>query len=114
MLDVLKKTFIAMLCGVALAACSSAPEMPRVVQASPNMPEVRLISGMATQIEMPASGRVTSVTTGNPALVTAERGDGIVNLLPKEGSGETNLIIRSINEEGQTSVYQYRLIVEPK
>jgi hypothetical protein len=106
----LKKTLIALTASLALAACAS--DTPRIVQASPNSPEVRLAGGMATQIEMPASTRVQSVTVGNPALVTADRADNIVNLLPKEGSGETNLIVRAVDEDGHAKVYQYRVIVQ--
>jgi len=91
-----------------LAACAS--PAPKIIQTTPGSPEVRLTVGMATQVEMP-SGHVQSVTVGNPALVTVERADDVVNLLAKEGTGETNLIIRSIDEDGRTNVYQYRIIV---
>ncbi len=98
---------------LALAACAS--EKPHVVQAQADLPEVRLIGGMATQIEMPDSERVQSLVTGNPGLVTAERTEGVVNLIPKEGaSGETNLIVRAVDEDGHPEVYQYRLIVEQR
>ena len=85
-----------------------------IEQASDDMPEVRLTEGMATQIELPSSGRVQSVATGNPALVSADRTDNVVNLVPKEGSGETNLIIRSMDEDGHVKIYQYRLIVQAR
>jgi hypothetical protein len=92
-----------------LAACAS--DAPHVVQASANMEEVHLITGMATQIEMPNESRVQSVVVGNPNLVTADRADNVVNLVPKEGTGETNLIVRA-TENGETKVYQYRVIVQ--
>jgi type IV secretory pathway VirB9-like protein len=95
---------------LALAGCATSK--PHIVQASSDMQEVRLTSGMATQIEMPDSMRVQSVVTGNPNLVTAERADNVVNLVPKEGSGETNLIVRATDSDGDTKVYQYRVIVQ--
>ena len=93
-----------------MTACAS--DKPHVVQASSDASELRLTGGMATQIEMPDGERVQSVVTGNPALVTAERAGDVVNLIPKEGSGETNLIVRAIDEDGSSKVYQYRLIVQ--
>ncbi len=102
-----KKTIL--LACLALAACAS--DTPRIIQATSNMPDVRLTPGMATQVEMPA-GRVQSVVVGNPSLVTADRADNVVNLVPKEGSGETNLIIRSADNDGDIKVYQYRVIVQ--
>jgi hypothetical protein len=36
----------------------------------------------------------------------------VVNLVPKEHSGETNLIVRFRGEERETKVYQYRAIVQ--
>ncbi len=102
----LKRTIL--LSCLALAACAS--NNPRIIQASSDMPDVRLTPGMATQVEMPA-GRVQSVVVGNPSLVTAERADNVVNLVPKEGSGETNLIIRATDDDGEVKAYQYRIIV---
>ncbi len=88
------KKLLALSACVALLACAS-PDKPHVIQVSGDMPEIRLTSGMATQIELPEEGHVQSVVTGNPALVTAERSYNVVNLIPKAGSGETlNLIIR--------------------
>src|ERR1700681_4370041 len=110
----LRKITIVFMASLALVACSFSSDSPRIVRASADMPEVRLTEGMATQIELPSSGRVQSVTTGNPALVVAERTDNVVNLVPKEGSGETNLIIRSIDEDGDVKVYQYRVIVQAR
>jgi hypothetical protein len=94
-----------------LLACSASGK-PQIVQTSTDMPEVRLTPGMATQIEMPESGHVQSVVTGNPALVTVERSYNVVNLIPKSGSGETNLIIRFFNDDSETKVYQYKVIIE--
>ena len=106
----LKNTAIVFLSCLTLAGCAS--DQPHVVQVSSDMPSVHLTSGMATQIEMPKDQRVQSVVTGNPALVTAEPADNVVNLVPKEGSGETNLIVRAVDEDGHSKVYQYRLTVQ--
>lgn len=104
-----KKIAVVLVACLVVVACSS--EAPRVVQASADMPEVRLVAGMATQIEMPPAKRVLSVTVGNPALVTAERSADVVNLIAKAGAGETNLIIRAIDDDDRTQVYHYRLII---
>jgi Flp pilus assembly secretin CpaC len=105
-----KKSAAALLAFLALAACSSS--QPRIIQATASSPEILLKVGMATQIEMPDSGRVQSITVGNPALVTAEQNADVVNLLAKEGTGETNLIIRAHDEDGHTKVYQYHVTVQ--
>lgn len=105
-----KKGLLVAICGFTLSACSSSGS-PHIVQASIGMPEVRLTQGMATQIEMPSQARVQSVVVGNPSLVSADRTDDIVNLTPKTGSGETNLIVRTIDEDNEVKVYQYRVIV---
>ncbi len=107
----LRKAAIILTTCLALTACASSP--PRVTQASPNAPEVRLTAGMATQIEMPNSGHVQSVVVGNPSLLTVERADNVVNLVPKTGTGETNLIIRS-EEDGDMKVYQYHVFVSDR
>jgi hypothetical protein len=96
---------------LALTACSSSA--PRVVQTSSGTPEVRLQTGLATQIEMPESRRVQSVVAGNPSLVTAEQAGNVVNLIAK-GAGETNLIIRAADEDGGVKVYQYRVIIQER
>lgn len=103
------KTLLTLVLPLALAACSS--EKPKVVQAALDSDQIRLTEGMATQIEMPSSRRVQSVTVGNPALVSAERVDNVVSLIPKHGSGETNLIVRA-NDGDDVKVYQYHLVVE--
>ena len=95
-----------------LAACSSAS--PRIIQATSGMPDIHLTVGMATQIEMPDSGRVQSITVGNPTLVSADQASDVVNLVAKGGSGETNLIIRSREDTGSIKVYQYRVIVQER
>ena len=101
------------LLSVALTACAS--DKPRVVQATADAEDVHLTGGMATQIEMPGDQRVQSVVTGNPALVSAEQAGNVVNLVPKDGaSGETNLIVRTLDDEGDSKVYQYRLDVQPR
>ncbi|MDP9128001.1 MAG: hypothetical protein M3N08_07075 [Pseudomonadota bacterium] len=97
---------------LALSACAS--EAPRVVQASSSSPEIRLKSGLAAQVEMPHGMHVQSVVVGNPSLLSAERADTVVNLIPKEGSGETNLIARAVDEDGEAKVYQYRLFVQDR
>jgi len=107
-----KKPLVFAFC-FALLACASSNK-PQVIQASADMPEIRLTEGMATQIEMPESGHVQSVVTGNPALVTAERSYNVVNLTPKAGTGETNLIIRFLDDSGDTKVYQYRVVVQER
>lgn len=110
--SMLKKTATVLVTCLALAACSS--DTPRILQAVSDMPEVRLTPGMATQIEMPNSGHVQSIVVGNPSLVTAERADSVVNLVPKAGYGDTNLIVRSVDEDGRTKVYQYRVVVQQR
>lgn len=93
-----------------LAACSSST--PRVIQAASGLEDIRVTPGMATQIEMPEGARVQSVTTGNPLLVTAESAGDVVNLIPKNGNGETNLIIRARESDGDAKVFQYRIVVQ--
>jgi type IV secretory pathway VirB9-like protein len=106
-----KKPALILLCCIALSACAS--DEPRVIQPSTDMKDIHLTGGMATQIEMPAGERVQSVVTGNPSLVIADKADNIVNLVPTEKSGETNLIVRTVNRNGGDSkVYQYRVIVQ--
>jgi type IV secretory pathway VirB9-like protein len=106
----IKKTTSILLTCLALAACAS--DHPRVIQASSDSPQVRLTGGMATQIEMPNAEHVQSVVTGDPTLVTAEAADNVVNLIPKQGNGETNLIVRAMDDDGHSMVYQYRIIVQ--
>jgi hypothetical protein len=109
----MKKPAAVLLFSLALAACAS--DKPHVVQATAGAEDVHLTGGMATQIEMPSDQRVQSVVTGNPALVSADQGGNVVNLVPKEGaSGETNLIVRTLDDEGDSKVYQYRLDVQPR
>jgi hypothetical protein len=92
-----------------LAACAAGS--PRIIQASPDAPELHLTKGMATQIEMPDQGRVQSVVVGDPALVTAEQSGDVVNLVAKAETGETNLIIRSRDDGNHVRVYQYHISV---
>lgn len=108
----LKKTTAIMITFLAVTACSSSS--PRIIQSTSDMPEIRLIVGKATQIEMPDSGRVQSVTVGNPALVTAEQSSDVVNLIAKGGAGETNLIIRSREDDSHVKVYQYNITVQER
>ena len=94
---------------LALAACASS--QPRVIRAAAGAPDIHLVTGMATQVEMPDGAHVQSVVVGNPALVTAERADDVVNLVPKGTSGETNMIVRAKDDSGDVNVYQYHLYV---
>jgi len=106
-----KKSALLLLVLLAFAACASGK--PRIIQTSPgSSDEVRLTAGMATQIEMPDDMRVQSVVAGNPALVTAETSGNVVNLIAKGSEGETNLIIRAMDEDGRAKVYQYRAVVQ--
>jgi Flp pilus assembly secretin CpaC len=95
-----------------LSACASSE--PKIIQATSDMPDVRVTVGMATQIEMPREGKVQSVAVGNPSLLAAEQASDVVSLIAKGGEGETNLIIRSRDEEGKIKVHQYRVIIQSK
>jgi hypothetical protein len=110
--EMFKRTATVFAALLVLAACSSST--PRIIQTPSGTQEVRLISGMATQIEMPDSQRVQSVVAGNPSLVTAEQTANVVNLVAKGGVGETNLIIRAADEDGHVKVYQYRVVVQDR
>jgi putative hemolysin len=105
----LKTVAIAIAALLGLTACST--PAPRVIQTNSDIPEIRLMVGMATQIEIPADGRVKTLTVGNPALVTATNSADVVSLLAAGEAGETNLIIRSSDADGKTKVYQYRIVV---
>ncbi len=93
-----------------LAACSS--NAPRVIQATANMPDIQVTTGMATQIEMPNAAKVQSVTVGDPELLTATQTGDVVSLVAKGGSGETNLIIRARDDDGDARLYQYRVTIQ--
>ena len=95
-----------------LCLVSCAADAPRVVQASPDAPQLILTKGMATQIEMPDGERVQSVVTGKPSIVMADKADNVVNLIPAGDAGETNMIVRAADREGRSKVYQYRIIVQ--
>ena len=102
---------IAALCILScLAAAACASDKPHVVELTRDTEEIRLTSGMATQIEMPDGEHVKSVVTGNPALVVAEAADDVVNLIP-EKPGETNLIVRVTDSGREAKVYQYRVYI---
>ena len=105
----LKKTALALLACLAFAGCAS--DKPHVVQASGDTSIVSLTKGMATQIEMPEGERVTSVVTGKPSLVIAEKAENVVNLIPTDETGETNLIVRATDGH-ESKVYQYKVIVQ--
>lgn len=108
----MKKTLTIALVALALTACGTGK--PKIIQATSGMPDVHITTGMATQIEMPDSGRVQSVIVGDPALLTADQAGDVVNLVAKGSSGETNLIIRSKDDDGDVNVYQYRVYVESR
>jgi hypothetical protein len=109
----LKKITTALVLSLALAACGT--DKPHIIQASAGMEEVHLTGGMASQIELPDGGHVQSVVVGNPSLLAAERSYNVVNLIPKEGvSGETNLIVRYVDDGGTAKVYQYRIQVQER
>jgi Flp pilus assembly secretin CpaC len=105
-----KKIAAILIASLALAACAS--NTPRIIQASSGAPDIHMTVGMATQVEMPDSGRVQSVTVGDPSLVTAEQAGDVVNLVAKTGAGQTNMIIRSRDEDGNVKVYQYHIDVQ--
>lgn len=107
-----RKNAIAIATLFALAACSSST--PRIIQTTSSSPDVRLTVGLATQIELPEDMRVQSVVSGNPAMVTADQSANVVNLVATGGTGETNLIIRSLDDDGDAKVYQYRVIVQSR
>lgn len=109
MLNINKRLFV-LFALLAVSACSS--DKPKIIQASGSMPDIRVTVGMATQVEMPNAGRVQSVAVGDPSLVSAERDADVVSLVAKGGVGETNLIIRSREEDGDIKIYQYRIIVQ--
>jgi len=105
-----KKSATILIASLALAACAS--NSPHIIQASANAPDLHLTKGMATQIEMPDSGHVQSIVVGDPSLVTAEQGSDVVNLIAKGSAGETNLIIRSRDDDNEVKVYQYHITVQ--
>lgn len=104
-----KKSAAILFTCLSLAACAA--NKPNIIQASAGSPDIAMTVGMATQIEMPDQGRVSSITVGNPTMVTAEQASEVVNLIAKE-PGETNLIIRSHDEDGKVKVYQYHITVQ--
>jgi Flp pilus assembly secretin CpaC len=105
----LKKTSVTVAFLALLSACAT--NQPKVIQASGDTTDIHLTVGMATQVEMPDNGRVQSVIVGNPTLIDAQQSGDVVNLSGKGGAGETNLIIRSRNDDGKTQVYQYHVTV---
>jgi hypothetical protein len=92
-----------------LTACAAS--QPHVIRAAADSPDITITVGMATQIEMPDQGRVSSVVVGNKDLVIAEQQGDVVTLSAKDGAGETNLIIRSRDDGGNVKVYQYHITV---
>ncbi len=106
------KTASVLLACMALAACAS--PQPRVVQTSSNATEIRLAPGLATQIELPEGDRVQSVMVGKPSMVSTDQSGNVVSLLAKDGEGETNIIVRAVDEDGHNQTFQYRLTVQAK
>jgi hypothetical protein len=94
---------------LALSACASSE--PRIIQPTADAPFITLSVGMATQVQMPDAGRVQNATVGNPDLVTATLDNDVVNLVAKT-PGETNLIIRSREGDGDIKIYQYHVQIE--
>lgn len=93
-----------------LAACSSEP---KIIQTTSDATEIRLVTGMATQIEPPRGERIVSVTTGDNGIVTFEHRSDVINLMGVRG-GETNLIMRTVSESGKQKTYQYRLFSQAR
>lgn len=93
-----------------LSACASDSE-PKVVQSQTTDKEIRLTAGMATQLEMPKGERVTNVTVGDPRLVVATNSSDVVGLSTPGGVGETNILVRVVDKDGDTKVHKYRLTV---
>lgn len=106
----LKKAALALSVLVSLTACAS--QSPRIIQATTGMDEIRITAGMATQVEMPEGGRVVSVAVGDPNIISAEKDADVVSLVGKGPSGETNLIVRARDDDGDLKVYQYRVVVQ--
>jgi hypothetical protein len=98
--------------GFALAACSSGE--PRVTKASPDLQQIDLMAGLATQIDAPKGRRIQSAVIGNPALADVDVVDNVINIFPANRAGETNLIVRAADEDGEVKVYQYLLDVHKK
>ncbi len=102
---------------VLLGAGCSAPR-PRVVETGPGSDTIKLRAGRTTQVEMPRGQRVSDVAVGNPALLSASGRDGIVTLVPgvslPEAGGETNVIVRTVDDRGRAFTHQYVLRVSPR
>ena len=109
----LKQYALILAATLALSACASS-DTPRVIQTTSSTSEIRLTPGLATQIELPESVRVQAVIVGTPSLVSAEQSGNIVNLIPKEGTGETNILVRAQDEDGHSKLYQYRITVQAR
>jgi hypothetical protein len=104
----LKKTFILCVAGILLAACGSSE--PHITNASVNLPEIRLMPGMATQIDAPDQRTIDSALIGDPDLADLDVVNNVLNIFPRH-EGETNLIMRASDEDGNVKVYQYLLVV---
>ena len=105
-----KKSLAVLVAAFSLTACAA--NQPRVIQASVGNPEILIMIGMATQVELPEQERVASAVVGNKDLVSLEQQSEVITLSAKGGAGETNLIVRARDDSGKTKVYQYRVIVQ--
>jgi hypothetical protein len=105
----LKKTIILCMAALLMTACSS--DQPRITNASSDLHEIRAMSGMATQIDAPAGRKIESAVIGDPSLADLDVVDNVLNIFPKDHAGDTNLIIRAADEDGEVKIYQYLLVV---
>jgi len=105
----LKKIFILCVAGLLLSACGS--DEPGITNASSDLPQIRLMSGMATQIDAPDGRTIDSAVIGDPSLADLDVVSNVLNIFPKDHEGETNLIMRASDEDGNVKVYQYLLVV---
>jgi len=103
-------SMIAAAVALTLSACASDPE-PKIVQSQTTDKEIHLTAGMATQLEMPKGERVTNVTVGDPKLVVATSSSDVVGLSTPGGVGETNILVRVVDKDGDAKVHKYRLTV---
>ncbi|HUY68710.1 MAG TPA: pilus assembly protein N-terminal domain-containing protein [Alphaproteobacteria bacterium] len=91
-----------------LCACA---DSPKVVQTSSDASKIHMIVGQAAQVAMPYGERVQSAIAGDPSVVTVVPIGDVVNLVPGKEAGETNLIVRTMDEDNRPDTYQYRIYV---
>jgi len=101
---------LAILSVLAVTAACAAPQ-PTIVQTTTATDMVHLTQGFATQIELPDGERADNVAVGNDQIVRATAAGQVVNLAALAGSGETNVIVRAVGEDGRAHVHMYRLSV---